>query len=153
MLQDRHTSLQPSAAVEPLPRVFLLLQGPHGPFFDRLGRLLRAAGAQVWRCAFNAGDEFFWSDPAHLLRHTGSGADWPAHLDRIIAEKGVTDIVLYGDVRPIHAAARMAAQLRTGPRPCARWTAEEHVLPLDRAAPRSRRHSLGDRLPAAGPEA
>ncbi|WP_103171101.1 capsule biosynthesis protein [Paracoccus sp. SY] len=111
MLQDRHTSSRTSAAPERVPRVFLLLQGPHGPFFDRLGRLLRASGAQVWRCAFNAGDEFFWSDPAHLLRHTGSGADWPAHLDRIIAEKGVTDIVLYGDVRPIHAAARMAAQV------------------------------------------
>ncbi|MCZ0962252.1 capsule biosynthesis protein [Paracoccus benzoatiresistens] len=87
-----------------------MLQGPHGPFFDRLGRLLRAAGAQVWRCAFNAGDEFFWSDKDHLLRHGGSSAEWPAHLARIIAERGVTDIVLYGDVRPVHAAARAAAQ-------------------------------------------
>lgn len=59
----------------PSDRVFLLLQGPHGPFFDRLGALLRAAGATVWRCAFNAGDEFFWSDPSHLLRYTGSGAE------------------------------------------------------------------------------
>ena len=98
-----------AADSRPGQRVFLLLQGPHGPFFDRLGQMLRAAGAQVWRCAFNAGDEFFWSDRAHLLRYTGSGAEWPAHLDRIIAERGVTDIVLYGDVRPVHAAARSAA--------------------------------------------
>lgn len=94
----------------PSDRVFLLLQGPHGPFFDRLGALLRAAGATVWRCAFNAGDEFFWSDPLHLLRYTGSGAEWPPHLARIIADKGVTDIILYGDVRPIHATARQAAR-------------------------------------------
>ncbi len=94
----------------PRQRVFLMLQGPHGPFFDRLGRLLRASGAQVWRCAFNAGDEFFWSDKAHLLRHEGSSAQWPAHLARIIAERNVTDIVLYGDVRPIHAAARAATK-------------------------------------------
>lgn len=90
-------------------RVFLMLQGPHGPFFDRLGEMLRRSGAQVWRCAFNAGDEFFWSDRAHLLRHTGTGAEWPAHLERIIARHGVTDIILYGDVRPVHAAARLAA--------------------------------------------
>lgn len=90
-------------------RVFLMLQGPHGPFFNRLAQLLRDAGAQVWRAAFNAGDEFFWRDRAHLIRHSGKPEDWPAHLERIIAEKGVTDIVLYGDVRPVHAAARAAA--------------------------------------------
>ncbi|MBK4217277.1 capsular biosynthesis protein [Paracoccus caeni] len=87
-------------------KVFLLLQGPHGPFFDRLGRLLRNAGAKVWRCGFNAGDEFFWSDKGNFLAHTGSAADWPEHLRSIVAEKGITDIVLYGDFRPIHAAAR-----------------------------------------------
>ena len=92
--------------------MFLLLQGPHGPFFDRLGALLRAAGAQVWRVGFNAGDEFFWSDPAHFVRHDAPAADWPAHLDRLIDRLGVTDIVLYGDVRAIHAAARDAAAAR-----------------------------------------
>ena len=94
-------------------RVFLMLQGPHGPFFDRLARLLRAAGATVWRAGFNAGDEFFWKDAAHFIRHTGTPEEWPAHLERLIAEKGITDLVLYGDVRPIHAAAR-AASLRHG---------------------------------------
>lgn len=116
----------PSGTAEPLPqtapdrlsrlpahqRVFLLLQGPHGPFFDRLGRLLSDTGAQVWRVGFNAGDEFFWHDRAHYIPHPGTAAEWPAHLDRIIADKGVTDIVLYGDVRPIHAAARSAADQR-----------------------------------------
>ncbi|KGJ06102.1 capsule biosynthesis protein CapA [Paracoccus halophilus] len=91
-------------------RVFLMLQGPHGPFFDRVARLLRDTGAQVWRVGFNAGDEFFWSDPAHFIRHQTAPEEWPAHLDRIIADRGVTDIVLYGDVRPVHAAARAAAQ-------------------------------------------
>ena len=105
--------LAPVAAPAGLPaaqRVFLMLQGPHGPFFDRVGQLLRDAGAQVWRVSFNAGDEFFWSDKARLIRHAAPPEEWPEHLDRIIAEKGVTDIVLYGDVRPVHAAARDAAQ-------------------------------------------
>ncbi|MFD1796061.1 capsular biosynthesis protein [Paracoccus aurantiacus] len=91
-------------------RVFLLLQGPHGPFFDRLGRLLVSTGAQVWRVAFNAGDAFFWKDRDRLIRYRGNPGDWPEELRRIITEKGVTDIVLYGDVRPVHAAARSAAQ-------------------------------------------
>ncbi|MBU2957476.1 capsular biosynthesis protein [Paracoccus sp. 1_MG-2023] len=98
-----------SAALPAESRVFLMLQGPHGPFFDRLARLLRAAGSTVWRCGFNAGDEFFWSDRAHFLRHEGTLREWPAHLDRILAQKGVTDIVLYGDVREIHATARRRA--------------------------------------------
>lgn len=98
------------AARPPEERVFLLLQGPHGPFFDRLGDLLRASGATVWRAGFNAGDAFFWSDSAHFIAHTGTSAEWPAHLDRIIREKHVTDLVLYGDVRPVHAAAGLAAE-------------------------------------------
>lgn len=94
----------------PEQRVFLLLQGPHGPFFARLGGLLRAAGAQVWRVGFNAGDAFFWPDKAHFIAHRTPPDAWPDHLAQIIREKGVTDIVLYGDVRPIHAAAGEAAQ-------------------------------------------
>ena len=105
--QESTPDPRPAAAAG---RVFLMLQGPHGPFFDRLARLMRATGATVWRCGFNAGDEFFWSDRAHFLRHEGSLDDWPAHLDRILSEKGVTDIVLYGDVRAIHATARRRAQ-------------------------------------------
>ncbi|WBU58346.1 capsule biosynthesis protein CapA [Paracoccus sediminicola] len=87
-----------------------MLQGPHGPFFDGLGRLLRDTGAEVWRVAFNAGDAFFWSDKDRLVLHDGAPEDWSGHLDRLIAEKAVTDIVLYGDVRPVHAAARSAAE-------------------------------------------
>lgn len=113
MVQERHDF--PSLAKPPVlaadQRVFLLLQGPHGPFFDRLANLLRVAGSTVWRCSFNAGDEFFWSDKPSLLRYQGHPSEWPAYLDRIIAERGVTDIVLYGDVRPVHAAARTAARM------------------------------------------
>ncbi|HRO13656.1 MAG TPA: capsule biosynthesis protein CapA, partial [Paracoccus sp. (in: a-proteobacteria)] len=101
---DRDRAGLPASA-----RVFLMLQGPHGPFFDRLGRILRAAEARVWRVGFNAGDQFFWRDRDSFIPYAGTPQDWPAALDRLIADKGVTDIVLYGDVRPIHAAARAAA--------------------------------------------
>lgn len=93
-------------------RRFLLLQGPHGPFFARLGEALRATGAEVWRVAFNRGDAWFWTLPERLLRHTGPPEDWPAHLDQILRRKDITDLVLYGDTRPIHSVAVAVARAR-----------------------------------------
>lgn len=86
-------------------RRFLLLQGPHGPFFDRLAVGLGAAGAEVWHAAFNRGDEVFWSNPARLIRVTAPPPDWPAACAALLADKGITDIALYGDTRPCHAQA------------------------------------------------
>ena len=83
-------------------RCFLFLQGPHGPFFNRLGKMLRTAGALVWRVGFNAGDRAFWSDKSSYISFEEPQENWPNRFDAIIAEKGVTDIVLYGDTRFIH---------------------------------------------------
>jgi capsular polysaccharide export protein len=92
-------------------RRFLMLQGPHGPFFRQLGAMLDAAGAEVWRVGFNRGDEIFWGRPGYLP-FTGRPEDWPAtcarHLDRL----GITDLILYGDARPIHAEAIAEAKAR-----------------------------------------
>jgi len=92
-------------ATAPDTRVFLFLQGPHGPFFHRLGRMLRLTGAQVWRVGFNAGDRAFWFDPASYIPYGDRAEDWPDRFAQIVAEKNVTDIVLYGDTRQIHADA------------------------------------------------
>ena len=86
-------------------RVFLFLQGPHGPFFDRLGRMLRAAGGTVWRVGFNQGDAHFWREGASYIPFAEPSDHWPARFAALVAEKGVTDIVLYGDTRPVHASA------------------------------------------------
>lgn len=86
-------------------RVFLFLQGPHGPFFDRLSRLLRRAGAETWRVGFNAGDEALWRDRTRYIPCHASREDWPATCRDLIARLAVTDLVLYGDTRPCHAAA------------------------------------------------
>lgn len=91
-------------------RRFLFLQGPHGPFFSHLGRMLRAAGAQVWRVAFNAGDRAFWPDRASLIPYQGPPEDWPAACRTIFQEKKITDLVLYGDPRFIHAQAIACAK-------------------------------------------
>jgi capsular polysaccharide export protein len=86
-------------------RRFLFLQGPHGPFFDALGAMLRRAGAEVWRAGFNRGDEAFWSDSARYIRFDDRPEAWPDRCRALIAEHGITDLVLYGDTRPVHARA------------------------------------------------
>ncbi|MEX0369747.1 MAG: capsule biosynthesis protein [Tateyamaria sp.] len=96
----------------PASRVFLFLQGPHGPFFHRLGTMLRRAGATVWRVGFNAGDRAFWFHPSSYIPYRGKADDWPETFAQLVDSKGVTDIVLYGDVRPIHAQAVAEAKRR-----------------------------------------
>jgi capsular polysaccharide export protein len=87
-----------------------MLQGPHGPFFWGLGKMLRAAGAQTWRVGFNAGDRAFWFSTKSFIPFTDKPNDWPEVFEKLVAEKGVTDIVLYGDTRPMHAMATERAK-------------------------------------------
>ncbi len=98
---------QPSA-----PRHFLFLQGPHGPFFARLGRMLGAAGCKVWRVGFNAGDRAFWPDRDSYVPFTDPVETWPETFAKLVDQHGITDIVLYGDTRPIHAQAVEVAKAR-----------------------------------------
>ena len=91
---------------------FLFLQGPHGPFFQHLGRLLTAAGCDTKRVGFNAGDAAFWFDRASYLPFDAPLADWPAACAGIMDREGITDLVLYGDTRPVHAEAIRLARIR-----------------------------------------
>jgi capsule polysaccharide modification protein KpsS len=68
-------------------RNFLFLQGPHGPFFRHLGRMLAAAGAEVWRVGFNAGDRAFWPRDASFIAYKGVPEDWQAAFSDLLDEK------------------------------------------------------------------
>lgn len=92
-------------------RSFLFLQGLATTFFVRLGDALAARGHAVRRVNFNAGDTLFWPRPG-TVDYTGRLADWPAMLDRLLDAHGVTDLVVFGDCRPLHAVAMPVAQLR-----------------------------------------
>ena len=74
--------------------------------------MLRAAGTDVWRVGFNQGDSAFWHHRESYIAYTGTVEDWPDHLQSLIADKGVTDLVLYGDTRPIHSEAVTIAKAR-----------------------------------------
>lgn len=89
---------------------FLFLQGPPGPFFFRLGQALRDLGHAVHRINLNGGDQSEWPGPA--IDYDGTADRWPSFVDTFLVESRITDIVLFGDCRPLHNAARGMARLR-----------------------------------------
>jgi capsular polysaccharide export protein len=101
-----------AAMNEAAGRVFLFLQGPHGPLFRQLSARLGAAGAEVRRIAFNPGDEAEWGGAGSLERYLGPPGAYPEWLAHQLAIHRVTDIVLYGDSRPVHARAIAVARPR-----------------------------------------
>lgn len=93
-------------------RHFLFLQGPHGPFFHRLAKMLSQSGASVWRVGFNRGDRAFWFNKDTYIPFHQTPDQWEAALEQLLTDKSITDIVLYGDTRPIHATAVQRAKAR-----------------------------------------
>jgi capsular polysaccharide export protein len=94
-----------------LRREFLFLQGLAGPFFSRLGRALSDAGHGVHRINFNGGDWAYWRQ-AGALNYRGGGRGWPRYLLGVLGGRGITDLVLFGDCRPLHAEAIGIARSR-----------------------------------------
>ncbi len=93
-----------------LARSFLLLQGPPGPFYAMLAEGLRQEGHRCYRVNFNGGDWINWRGPA--LNYRGTLEAWPGVLADLLEHEQVTDIVLFGDCRPVHAVARRLARER-----------------------------------------
>ncbi|AWW73662.1 capsular biosynthesis protein [Erythrobacter sp. KY5] len=86
------------------PRTVLLLQGLMGPLFRRLGQELIRSGHKVYKVNFNGGDRLFWRLPGGI-DYRESMENWPQALRRIIQEREITDVVLFGDCRSHHMAA------------------------------------------------
>lgn len=87
-----------------MTRSFLFLQGVCSPFFRVLGERLSAQGHHVSKVNFNVGDFFAWRrSGAHGYRRTMG--ELPGFYKDTFNERGITDIVLFGDCRPVHAPA------------------------------------------------
>lgn len=102
-------------------RVVLFLQGPASPFLRRVADRVIEAGHAVRHVAFCLGDLVFWRliTGQHFGRRRpappsifwkGGLSEWPTFLERLIDREGVTDVVMLGDGRPVHAAAIPAAR-------------------------------------------
>lgn len=84
----------------------LLLQGPLGPFFQRLAHDLEWAGARVCKVNFNGGDWFFFRSG---IPFRGKMEEWPAFFERLLIEREIDIVLLFGDCRPLHRAAHEIA--------------------------------------------
>lgn len=95
---------------EPSSRSFLFLQGPPGPFFLDLAVRLRELGHGIHRINLSGGDRYDW--PSGATNYRGTMSAWPMFFDRFLRSNQVTDVILYGDCRPVHQAAVRMAKLR-----------------------------------------
>jgi len=81
-----------------------LLQGVCSPFFSRLADRLVADGHCVSKINFNGGDCVYWGNrPAWLFRWRLE--ELVPFLEERYRSAGVTDIILFGDRRPVHRPA------------------------------------------------
>ena len=86
-------------------RNVLLLQGPIGPFFSRFGDDLDARGFSVTKVNFNGGDRFFYQRPG-AIDYTGKLEDWEYWLERLLINRKIGRVYLFGDCRAYHRIAR-----------------------------------------------
>lgn len=99
--ERRVSGIEPEA---PRRRTFLLLQGLMGPFFQRMGLALRREGYTVLKVNFNGGDRLFWRLPGGI-DYRGTEEDWPDTFRALVEKHRVTDVLLFGDCRPLHRAS------------------------------------------------
>ena len=92
-------------------RSFLFLQSLPTRFFERLGSALAARGHGVHRVNFNGGDYAFWRI-GNGIDFRGRASEWPRFLDDLVCDAAISDIILFGDCRPLHRAAIRIAEQR-----------------------------------------
>lgn len=85
-------------------RSFLFLQGVNTPFFARLADRLAADGHRVSRINFNVGDAVYWGR-RDAWSFKQPLENLPGFLDEALVAAAATDMVLFGDMRPVHRPA------------------------------------------------
>jgi capsular polysaccharide export protein len=88
----------------------LLLQGPIGPFFQRLAAEMTDADAQVFKINFNGGDWLFY--PRNSICYRGDADKWPAFFEHLVDVLKIDTVMLFGDCRIYHAKAYDIARRR-----------------------------------------
>ena len=89
----------------------LLLQGPVGPFFDRLASWLQGHDIRVARVAFQAGD-LRDSRVLKPVLFQGDSQAWPEFFDQLVSRLNIDCVVLFGQVRSYHRAALARAKAK-----------------------------------------
>lgn len=80
---------------------FLFLQGVCSPFFRQLGLALRNVDQVVRKVNFNVGDSVYWR-LGQAATFRGPMDALPEFYAKQYEQHGISDIVLFGDCRPVH---------------------------------------------------
>lgn len=89
---------------------FLFLQGVNSPFFADLAEALKALGHAVQRINFTVGDRVFWRRNGQDQSCTLAADQLSSFFTDVFANQGISDVVLFGDERPIHQQAVAVAK-------------------------------------------
>lgn len=87
-----------------MTRHYLFLQGVCSPFFSKLGLALRAIGHRVSKVNYTVGDRVYWR-LGQAINYRGPMGALPSFYADQFERLGITDIVLFGDCRPVHQPA------------------------------------------------
>jgi capsular polysaccharide export protein len=86
----------------------LLLQGPIGFFFKKIGKQFTRKGAKVYRIGLNAGDELFASRE-YYTPYRGKPEEWYDFIFHFLTEHKIDKIFIFGDCRYYQSLAVSAA--------------------------------------------
>jgi capsular polysaccharide export protein len=104
LISGQKVQENPALAVLKASRSVLLLQGPVGPFFDRLSQWLMAREKQVHRIVFSGGDQYDCNVIAPI-KFVGSLQKWNGFFEEKCVQLEVDVVVLFGQSRAYHQAA------------------------------------------------
>lgn len=88
-----------------MPRNFLFLQGVATPFFKELSSAIRQEGHQTYKVNFCGGDSLF-SGKKNVWRYNQPLDEFSLWLAEKHRQHQFTDVVLFGDTRPLHKEAK-----------------------------------------------
>ena len=108
LISKQKVSENPALAVLKASKTVLLLQGPVGPFFDRLTQWLTAKNKQVHRIVFSGGD-LHDCQAINPIKFAGQLDEWSTFFVTQCVQFQVDVVVLFGQSRAYHQAALKAA--------------------------------------------
>ncbi|HWF01152.1 MAG TPA: capsular biosynthesis protein [Caulobacteraceae bacterium] len=86
----------PRGAARAVPRHFLFVTAPFGPFARELAAGLRDGGVRCSRLLLSGGDLGDWG-PAHAIGYFGGRRGFAPWLARALRDHEVTDVIVHGD--------------------------------------------------------
>ena len=98
------TGIPPASRSAHQKQRFLFLQGVCSPFFPKLADALRGHGHDVRKVNFTVGDRMYWRR-GNAISYRGRMDGLPDFYKQQFEVQGTTDIVLFGDCRPVHRPA------------------------------------------------